>query len=250
MAIRRRNWSEMKSIGKTQYGDQVVCLTGSQIFSAVSNTAGSAAILAGSNPLTLSPDAIGGTVAGIANRFNKYFFRKVILEYVPFLPNSTDGHGFAFGLNPEAPNELASANFSAIATLQHSMVLPMTGFLGGPEMNCLEWVPDRRSNPWYWNEDDSATSAGQRQTIQASVYGAADGNITNATTWGTLWLHFELELTDLTPDQGFTLTRRQMKHLSLKSVQDLWYEAHPEVEDDDECVSISGKTANGRLRRV
>ncbi len=234
MTIRRRNWSEQYAVGNTQYGDQIVGLRGSQVLTTVANAAGAALLLNTSNSMSISPDSISGTLAGIANRFNKYFFKRLCFEYVPYQPNSTDGHGFYFGFNLEAGTEF-TINTANVATLEHSMVVPMTGFLGGPEMNTLEVIPSRKVNPWYWNEDDTATLAGGRQTVQGTFYGIADSAITNATTWGTLWLHYDVEFCDLTPDQGFTMRglSRKAKELSLKEWNSLWKEAQSGGKDDE-----------------
>jgi len=234
------------------HGDQVSLLVGCQPYAVVSNTAGSINLIGGSLTGLVSPDAVGGTMAAISNRFSKYFFRKLCFEYVPYQPNSTDGHGFAFGFSPEGYDDLAATGYQDISTLQFSMFLPMTGFLGGPEMNTLEIKPSRSTNPWYWNENDTASAAGRRQTIQGLMYGVADSAITNATTWGSLWLHYELELCDLTPDQGFTLRRIEhaISKMSLEELHEVWKKTHPKDEEEFEELRAEGSVSGrGKPRR-
>jgi hypothetical protein len=215
------------------YGDDIVLVEGSQLLSTVSNTGNSSNLIAGNAYARISPDSMSGTIAALGNRYNKYFFTQLVFEFVPYQPNSTDGHGFAFGFNPDGIDELAAITAGTISTLEHSMVLPMTGFLGGPEMNCLEVCPSRKANPWYWNEDDGS-NAGYRQTVQGLLYGVSDSAITNATTWGTIWCHYKVEFCDITPDKGFTLreARRLMRDtdyaMSLCSLVDEFRAAHVE----------------------
>jgi hypothetical protein len=210
---RRHAYTNIRSSNVSNpYGDGIVVIEGSQVLVAVSNTAADQSILAGLRNFTISPDSISGTLGGLADRYNKYFFTSLVFEFVPYQPNSTDGHGFAFGYNAEVPVEFTQ-NFADIATLAHAMVLPMTGFIGGPEMNCLAVLPSRKTNPWFWNEDDTATTAGQRQTRQGMFYGCADSAITTEKTWGTIWVHYVIEFCDLMPDQGFTMKalKRQLR---------------------------------------
>lgn len=210
LVTRRRAYTQVTNPGySSQYGDDIVVVEGSQNFNSVANSAASANLFTSANVLTFSPDSVGGTLAGIANRYNKYFFTDIAFEFVPYQPNSTDGHGFAFGFNHEGVTDF-TVDFSNVSTLEDSMVLPMTGFLGGPEMNTLRVCPSRKTNPWFWNEvDQSGGNAELRQTLQGKLYGVADSAITNATTWGTIWLHYRIEFADITPDQGFTL--RQLR---------------------------------------
>lgn len=216
LVSRRRAYISVPEARKSLYGDNVVALHGSQQISTVSNGAGGSAILGSATNISVSPDAFGSSLAAMANRYTKYFFTKLQFEYIPYQPNSTDGHGFAFGFVPEGVTTVEfTVDFSKISQLEHSMVLPMTGFLGGPWVNTLCVIPSRKANPWYWNEDDTATTAAQRQTIQGQFCGASDSAITNASTWGTIWLTWEIELCDISPDQGFTL-KRLMRQLGDK----------------------------------
>jgi hypothetical protein len=218
----------------------------------VNNSGGGTGIIATGNAYGISPDSIGGTLAALGDRYTKFFFSRLVFEFVPYQPNSTDGHGFAFGFNPEGIAEFA-VSFSSVSTLEHSMVLPMTGFLGGPDMNCLEVRPSRKSNPWFWNEDDTATSAGQRQTFQGILYGVSDTAITNATTWGTIWCHYVVEFCDITPDQGFTLRSmrrmcrdgksgdlvRVLRECGILSAEGLLVTHHEGEEDEEHTPSVS-----------
>jgi hypothetical protein len=235
---------------KSPYGDGVVYVHGSQVLVAVANTATGTAILNSADTVPVNPDSMGGTVAALCNRYTKWFFTRLVFEYVPFQPNSTDGHGFAFGFWPEGATtpQFAANSFANVSQLEHSMVLPMTGYLGGPEMNCLEVRPNRSVMPWLYSELDSATIAGQIQTNQGLFCGQADSAIADTKTWGTIWIHYEIEFCDISPDQGFTLNslRRGLRERP-KVFEDFFRELSLERNEEDEVISVSSQ-AGGKLK--
>lgn len=116
--ISRRTGGVSKPMTFMRGGEQIVKISGSQVFCPIANQAGSGNILgtttSSGNSWDVSPDAIGGTVGAFSDRFNKYKFTRLCFEYVCYVPNSTDGHGFAFGYNAEGAAGEFSVTFSSV----------------------------------------------------------------------------------------------------------------------------------------
>jgi len=224
-------------------GEKVVTITGKQIYADVHNNATSSQLFSGANAVGVSPDYFGTTIAAIGDRYQKYFFSRLGFEYKPGNYNLTTATPnnmsmFAFGYTPEGNLDF-SVTFNNICMLQHNMVVPTVGYRN-PGHNTL-WVrPNKPASGWFFNENDTATTASLRQTVQGLLVGESVNSMTDAADWGKIYVHYTVHFLDLTPDQGFTMStlRRELALADSAMVSKILAEFSAASRPVDEDVEV------------
>ncbi len=197
--------------GRNPYvGQQVRTIHGQQSYVTVQNGSNGTQLFTSTNAVAVSPDSFGTEIADIANHYNQYQFTKLVFEYKPVLYNaitsgptgSQSNNLFAFGFEEDGQLTF-TVTHNNIAALQHQIVVPATGYM---QRAANKLTVRLTRSKWYYNKDDTSSSATIRQTIQGILYGEALRSITDVTLYGEIIVRYTIRFRDLCPSQGFTLS--------------------------------------------
>jgi len=204
-----------KTGGKSQIGDyreQIKTIRGHQNYTNIQNGANGTQMFNVTNAIPLSPDSLGTQVADLANHFNQYRFLKIGIEFMPSryvfrgadadTANTELRNLFAFGYEDDGVPTF-TVTFDNISTLQHQLITPVSGW-PSRKQNTLQ-INIGKKGRWYYTKDALSTDPAIRQTVQGIIYGEARSSISDATDYGKMQVHYEIQFKDLCPTQSVTL---------------------------------------------
>lgn len=181
-----------------------VRVAGRQILTSVTTTAGDGqlfvalgATLNNTDSIFLSPDTLNGRLALQARTYDRYCFRKVKLTYIPRVPTSQAG---SFALGYVSDSKFPTPSFATVASMSPAM---QTSFYGSPKSMII--VDDMITPKYFYTTLDPTSDASLRQTVQGTIVGFPDAVGIGATSMGTIWIDYLIDLYQPTMDQGFTL---------------------------------------------
>lgn len=215
----------------SEYGP-AVRFEGRQSLALVTTTAGDAQFFATSGGATLgsinhiyiSPDALNVNLALIARNYTRYAFRKLRFIYVTRVATTQAGSG-CLAYSTDGGETLAASNsFASIQALTPNVLFPFRKVT-----ECLE-ASFSGQRTWM-TEQDVATTAGYRQTVQGTLIGYPDSAIA-AVNMGEILVEYVVDLYQPASDYGFTMIAKSIKRPDY----DFWLAIAKLLEKDRETA--------------
>lgn len=152
---------------------------------------------AAANGVGISPDTLSGPLAAQANLHLRYVFRDLIFEYVSNVATS-QAQSMALAILEDGAGS-GPSNFSTTR-----QIVPSCSFPFRSDHAYLHY--HYSGDELYWTRTDATTTAGARQTVQATLYGFPSASSIGNITQGYLNVWYVIELYQPVNAQGFTLT--------------------------------------------
>jgi hypothetical protein len=178
-------------------GHQVLCtLTAANAISGLLVAITGGATVRAADAIDLSPDNMNARLAGIANWFEKYKFRKLRVYYVPRVAATEVGQAvWAIDRDASAsatPGFVANGNLATSCLFQ--LRTPCDLELNDP------------SDMIYYNKFSNATSADARTTTQAVLRCNRDETTAITTLFGTVMVEYVVDFYYPTASQSITIS--------------------------------------------
>jgi hypothetical protein len=146
----------------------------------------------------ISPNSVDPRLADLAQTYQYYAFRKIIVRYVPAVATSTNGALF-----------LGIAKDPYAASIEFAVVGAATGNSGGTPQMCLDYDPSLMTTIWQpalmefqhngtklWETEANSVEP-LIERIQAALVGITQSPAiteSTATLWGFLWIEYVVDL--------------------------------------------------------
>lgn len=187
-------------------------VNGKQYLTTITTTAVDASLFQGNSPASttliyISPDAFNGRLALEARTYQRYLFTKLRLIYTPRVATTQPGE-MVLGVYSDG----AAASFftPSFTNVQDSEAAIVSSFHNGGQQLIWDLPLPRGQEDSYFCELDTASLAGQRQSIQAQLMGFADASNLGAITQGNLSIEYEILFYCPSSDLGFTTSLKRI----------------------------------------
>jgi hypothetical protein len=168
--------------------------------SAASNVTGglNSPLIQNNGFLNITPSSVDPRLNALAQTYQFYAFRRLVLKYIPFTGTTTTG-GLYMAIGKDADQVVE--NFSVVTP-------GVTGFSGGTPQNVMEYDPSlmtaiwqpaaltfRHSGTELWQTFPNGEEP-TNERIQASVVAIVEGTpdtVNSPKTYGHLWLEYEID---------------------------------------------------------
>jgi len=173
-----------------------ISLSGTVNLCMITTSNASAAALATNITRDISPQTIGLAISTLADVYRYYRIRSIRLRYIPACPTTTAGvirFAVVFDGAVSSFDTISYLNLSSVP--DNFTVAPwQTGVLNIPVAAGFERA--------YLNSPDTATTAGERQSTQATLFGLWSSNQSAATTVGALEMDYTIDFYGMVPSQS------------------------------------------------
>lgn len=171
----------MRFVGTQVLQSAVTTASDSQLWT---GTAPAVAIT--TNAIQLNPDTLNGRLAVYANSYAKYAFRRLTIEYEPFVATSQAG-GCALAIVND-PNYFGetTGSYTLIQDIKPSATFPFR------ERGSISYSYD--GEDLWWTEYDGTNGASIRQTVQALILGYPSSSSLGAITMGVFRIHYVIDM--------------------------------------------------------
>jgi len=143
----------------------------------------------------ISPDNLNGRLAAIADRWNKYAFRRVTIMYSPTVA-STQAGAYTMGFSNDPALDGSTVTFAFATEAQNACIANV-------REPCMVTYTYDGPDTWYMKEKTSAT-ADVRQTNQVVLVGAQAQSA--AVTYGYTMIDYVVDLYEATGTAGISLS--------------------------------------------
>lgn len=149
------------------------------------------------NAANLDPDSLNGPLAAQANLHKKYVFTDIMFEFCTNVATTQAG-SMALAVQEDGASTGGATDFATTRSCAPSVTFP---FRSDKVYLHYHYNGD---NLWY-TEADTATTGGQRLTVQAQLFGWPSASSIGAVTQGFMNVYYRIELYQSVNSQGFTV---------------------------------------------
>lgn len=179
---------------------------GTQVLQSVTLTASDSQMWTGTAPavaitanlLYLNPDSLNGRLAVFANTYTKYAFRRVVLEYEPYVATTQAGAAVLAIVNDPQDSVTAVPTYTTAQDIVPSVNFALR------ERASLTYTYN--GDDLFFTEYDGTSGASVRQTVQASIWGFPSASSIGAITAGIVRIHYVIDMFGPTNTLGIVLS--------------------------------------------